>query len=154
MTMTIIYEGLIYLSERLSGADSRRVSYQHGGTFEKQGDFPSFLSGRVSLLMHFFILESYSDFPSCGRKCASRRLTASRRSQPPLALAVPLSRFTSRVGGGSAFLVSWVNHEKTFVRNDRLIFLHGLRFRFWFGNQPLAQSARRSRPFWRARAMR
>src|SRR5271157_5875792 len=32
------------------------------------------------------------------------RLT-SRRSQPPLALAVPLSRFTSRVGGGSAFYV-------------------------------------------------
>ena len=32
------------------------------------------------------------------------RLT-SRRSQPPLALAVPLSRFTSRVGGGSAFFV-------------------------------------------------
>jgi len=29
----------------------------------------------------------------------------SRRSQPPLALAVPLSRFTSRVGGGSAFYV-------------------------------------------------
>src|SRR5450631_2434585 len=29
-----------------------------------------------------------------------------RRSQPPLALAVPLSRFTSRVGGGSAFFVS------------------------------------------------
>ena len=26
-------------------------------------------------------------------------------SQPPLALAVPLSRFTSRVGGGSAFYV-------------------------------------------------
>src|ERR1017187_5102714 len=32
------------------------------------------------------------------------RLT-SRRSQPPLALAVPLSRFTSPVGGGSAFYV-------------------------------------------------
>src|SRR5665647_522079 len=32
------------------------------------------------------------------------RLT-SRRSQPPLALSVPLSRFTSRVGGGSAFYV-------------------------------------------------
>ena len=32
------------------------------------------------------------------------RLT-SRRSQPPLALAVPLSRFTSLVGGGSAFFV-------------------------------------------------
>src|ERR1039458_1733143 len=31
--------------------------------------------------------------------------TGSRRSQPPLALAVPLSRFTSRVGGGSAFYV-------------------------------------------------
>ena len=29
----------------------------------------------------------------------------SRRSQPPLALAVPLSRFTSQVGGGSAFFV-------------------------------------------------
>src|ERR1035438_10774412 len=29
--------------------------------------------------------------------------TASRRSQPSLALSVPLSRFTSRVGGGSAF---------------------------------------------------
>src|SRR5664280_178014 len=29
----------------------------------------------------------------------------SRRSQPPLALSVPLSRFTSRVGGGSAFYV-------------------------------------------------
>jgi len=29
----------------------------------------------------------------------------SRRSQPPLALSVPLSRFTSRVGGGSAFFV-------------------------------------------------
>jgi len=32
--------------------------------------------------------------------------TGSRRSQPPLALAVPLSRFTSRIGGGSAFYVS------------------------------------------------
>jgi hypothetical protein len=32
------------------------------------------------------------------------RLT-SRRSQPPLALFVPLSRFTSRVGGGSALVV-------------------------------------------------
>jgi len=29
----------------------------------------------------------------------------SRRRQPPLALAVPLSRFTPRVGGGSAFYV-------------------------------------------------
>ena len=29
----------------------------------------------------------------------------SRRSQPRLALSVPLSRFTSRVGGGSAFFV-------------------------------------------------
>jgi hypothetical protein len=37
------------------------------------------------------------------------RLT-SRRSQPPLALAVPLSRFTSRVGGGSAFYVR--QHDK------------------------------------------
>jgi hypothetical protein len=29
----------------------------------------------------------------------------SRRSQPPLVIAVPLSRFTSLVGGGSAFFV-------------------------------------------------
>ena len=33
------------------------------------------------------------------------RCLTSRRSQPPLALAVPLSRFTPRVGGGSAFFV-------------------------------------------------
>ena len=32
--------------------------------------------------------------------CNTQQLT-----QPPLALAVPLSRFTSRVGGGSAFFV-------------------------------------------------
>src|ERR1039458_8992990 len=38
-----------------------------------------------------------------GRKMSFH--TASRRSQPPLALSVPLSRFTSRVGGGSAFFV-------------------------------------------------
>ena len=38
------------------------------------------------------------------------RLTE-RRSQPPLALSVPLSRFTSRVGGGSAFFVR--RHERT-----------------------------------------
>ncbi len=36
------------------------------------------------------------------RSCEASCLT-SRRSQPPLALAVPLSRFTSRVGGGSVF---------------------------------------------------
>jgi len=29
-----------------------------------------------------------------------------RRSQPPLALSVPLSRLTSQVGGGSAFFVA------------------------------------------------
>jgi len=37
--------------------------------------------------------------------CGMSFHTASRRSQPPLALSVPLSRFTSRVGGGSAFFV-------------------------------------------------
>src|ERR1035438_8175780 len=44
------------------------------------------------------------------------RLT-SRRSQPPLALAVPLSRFTSRVGGGSAFFV------RRFMRTTMLVTL-------------------------------
>ena len=34
----------------------------------------------------------------------------SRRSQPPLARSVPLSRFTPRVGGGSAFFVRRFSH--------------------------------------------
>ena len=40
------------------------------------------------------------------------RLT-SRRSQPPLALSVPLSRFTPRVGGGSAFFVRPLRTSQT-----------------------------------------
>src|ERR1035437_6548790 len=48
------------------------------------------------------------------------RLT-SRRSQPPLALAVPLSRFTSRVGGGSAFFVRHSRHA--FMKRISLIFV-------------------------------
>src|ERR1017187_4818841 len=40
----------------------------------------------------------------------------SRRSQPPLALSVPLSRFTSRVGGGSAFYVRC--HSRTMKSFD------------------------------------
>ncbi len=39
-----------------------------------------------------------------------RWVLTSRRSQPPLALSVPLWRFTSRVGGGSAFYVSHADH--------------------------------------------
>src|ERR1022692_4326859 len=42
---------------------------------------------------------------------AQRLSSTSRRSQPPLALAVPLSRFTSRVGGGSAFFVGHMEPE-------------------------------------------
>ena len=47
-----------------------------------------------------------------GAKSASRKLmndtdcplcNTQQLTQPPLALAVPLSRFTSRVGGGSAY---------------------------------------------------
>ena len=41
----------------------------------------------------------------CFLPAAQRLSSTSRRSQPPLALAVPLSRFTPRVGGGSAFYV-------------------------------------------------
>jgi hypothetical protein len=33
---------------------------------------------------------------------------------PPLALSVPLSRFTSRVGGGSAFFVRPTSRYETF----------------------------------------
>ena len=49
-----------------------------------------------------------------GAKSASRKLmndtdcplcNTQQLTQPPLALAVPLSRFTSQVGGGSAFYV-------------------------------------------------
>ena len=43
--------------------------------------------------------------PPCG--------LTSRRSQPPLARSVPLSRFTSRVGGGSAFYVRRLYHSTT-----------------------------------------
>ena len=39
-------------------------------------------------------------FHPCGTLCNTQQLT-----QPPLALSVPLSRFASRVGGGSAFFV-------------------------------------------------
>jgi len=44
--------------------------------------------------------------------CNTQQLT-----QPPLALSVPLSRFTSRVGGGSAFVVRqhvriYINHSQ------------------------------------------
>ena len=47
----------------------------------------------------------------------------SRRSQPPLALAVPLSRFTPRVGGGSAFFVRPLSMPSLFlmVLGDDLI---------------------------------
>ena len=38
-----------------------------------------------------------------GTLCNNQQLT-----QPPLALAVPLSRFTPRVGGGSAFFVGGI----------------------------------------------
>src|ERR1035437_6057493 len=50
-------------------------------------------------------------------ECHICRLT-SRRSQPPLALAVPLSRFTPRVGGGSAF---YVRRHYTLMKNPREI---------------------------------
>src|ERR1035437_10416013 len=43
--------------------------------------------------------------PSCRTSNLNPSRLTSRRSQPPLALAVPLSRFPSRVGRGSAFYV-------------------------------------------------
>jgi hypothetical protein len=45
-----------------------------------------------------------TDLLQCFLEKTTKRLT-SRRSQRPLALSVPLSRSTSRVGGGSAFFV-------------------------------------------------
>jgi hypothetical protein len=38
-------------------------------------------------------------------RSSKRPMPTSRRSQPPLARSVSLARFTSRVGGGSAFFV-------------------------------------------------
>src|ERR1035438_5633034 len=55
---------------------------------------------------------AYSAFPFLCFVGVRSGLT-SRRSQPPLARSVPLSRFTSRVGGGSAF----------FVRRTRIVML-------------------------------
>jgi hypothetical protein len=44
----------------------------------------------------------------------------SRRSQPPLALAVPLSRFTPQVGGGSAFYVRLLLHLAAYPSESTL----------------------------------
>src|ERR1035437_4459092 len=51
-----------------------------------------------------------------GRKMSFH--TGSRWSQPPLALSVPPSRFTSRVGGGSAFYVRPTTHYEKFATLD------------------------------------
>src|ERR1035437_7862802 len=59
---------------------------------------------------------SYHFTYKCCQSLAICRLT-SRRSQPPLALLVPLSRFTSRVGGGSAFYVRRLHH---ITRKDKI----------------------------------
>ena len=60
------------------------------------------------ILVFLFLLSAFGVFAGSGllvtRLCCRCCLT-SRRSQPPLARSVPLSRFTSRVGGGSAFFV-------------------------------------------------
>ena len=54
-------------------------------------------------------------FSPCGTLCNTQQLT-----QPPLALSVPLSRFTSRVGGGSAFYVRchWEVMKQTSVKHE------------------------------------
>jgi hypothetical protein len=56
-------------------------------------------------------------------KC-DRGLT-SRRSQPPLALSVPLSRFASQVGGGSAFYVRPLTHAMRFLPFILMLALFG-----------------------------
>jgi len=48
--------------------------------------------------------------PGKGKSWLEFRSLTSRRSQPSLALLVPLSRFTPRVGGGSAFFVRMKKH--------------------------------------------
>jgi len=47
-------------------------------------------------------------FNRYGTLCNTQQLT-----QPPLALSVPLSRFTPRVGGGSAFFVRRIRAMET-----------------------------------------
>src|ERR1035437_9334194 len=52
--------------------------------------------------------------PSCRTSNLNAPCLTSRRSQPPLALSVPLSRFTPRAGGGSAFYVRPLDpHQKS-----------------------------------------
>jgi hypothetical protein len=65
-----------------------------------------YLHGGVIADLSFVSCPGYhtEDSASIGVRCETVSLT-SRRSQPPLALAVPLSRFASQVGGGSAFFV-------------------------------------------------
>jgi hypothetical protein len=55
------------------------------------------------------------------------RCLTSRRSQPPLTLSGPLSRFTSRVGGGSAFFVRPLRTMKTsYYKNIGIVLLAGV----------------------------
>jgi hypothetical protein len=59
-------------------------------------------------LEHFkgLILGAGGDIMSGKCKGSPLRKSQYRLSQPPLVASVPLSRFTSRVGGGAAFYVS------------------------------------------------
>jgi hypothetical protein len=70
-----------------------------------------------------------------GAKSASRKAmndtdcplcNTQQLSQPPLALAVPLSRFTSRVGRGSAFTLGGIEHNKTMKTWIAILFTIGL----------------------------
>src|SRR5450759_3251575 len=57
--------------------------------------------------------------PSCRTGTLNPPCLTSRRSQPPLALSVPLSRFASQVGGGSAFYVRRLSGVH--IMNDQTI---------------------------------
>src|ERR1035437_4895616 len=93
--------------------------------------------------------------PSCRTSNLNPPRLTSRRSQPPLALAVPLSRFPSRVGGGSAFYVR-LFYRLPLVRNPQVTeFSSG---RVWHRRdarpcycapKPVARTVPRSPRFWR-----
>ena len=105
---------------------------------ERLSFLPSRLIGRQQSFSRAAVYRVASSGQSC-RVCTRCRLT-SRRSQPPLALAVPLSRFTPRVGGGSALFVrphmtpkilqDFYDGKRSaalpFVVNDEAIILRGV----------------------------
>ena len=77
------------------------ILYFHGVT-RSELEF-AMESGTDQLLARLRRADIYPHTSIHRKESVETAASTSRRSQPPLALSVPLSRFTPRVGGGSAF---------------------------------------------------